>query len=429
MDMRRTASRAGEAAIRLAAINGGLKNRAIMEIAQALQKNTAEIVEANRLDLERSESENLAPQLLKRLRFDEAKIDEARRGLESLAGLEDPVGKTLRAVELDKGLELFQVTCPIGVIGVIFESRPDALVQISSLCLKSGNSVLLKGGSEAAETNRILAGLIADASLRTGIPEGWLGLLETRDEVSGMLAMDDHIDLIVPRGSNAFVRHIMANTNIPVLGHADGICHVYVDRKADLDQAVRISLDSKCQYAAVCNAVETLLVHEGIARDFLPKVKAALEAAGVELRGCERTVKLIDIVPAKDEDWRTEYLDLILSIRVVDSLDQAVEHINRYGSGHTDVVVTGDLERGIRFMDHVDSADVFLNCSSRFSDGFRYGLGAEVGISTNKIHARGPVGLEGLVIYKWRLFGDGHVVADYTGEKARSFTHKRIVGN
>ncbi len=426
MDMHQTASKAGKAAIRLAATKSELKNRAIAEIALALQKNTPEIVEANRVDLERSERGNLAPQLLKRLRFDEAKIDEASRGLESLAGLEDPVGKTLRAVELDKGLELFQVTCPIGVIGVIFESRPDALVQISSLCLKSGNSVLLKGGSEAAETNRILAGLIVDASLRAGVPEGWLGLLETRDDVSEMLAMDEHIDLIVPRGSNAFVRHIMANTIIPVLGHADGICHVYVDRKADLDQAVRVSVDSKCQYVAVCNAAETLLVHEGIATAFLPRIKDALDAAGVELRGCDRTRKLIDVMPATEEDWGTEYLDLILSIRVVDSLEQAIEHINRYGSGHTDVIVTADRDRGIHFMDHVDSADVFLNCSSRFSDGFRYGLGAEVGISTNKIHARGPVGLEGLVIYKWRLFGDGHTVADYTGEKARSFTHKSI---
>ncbi len=428
MDMQQTASKAGEAAIRLAAIRGELKNRAIAEIALALKDNSADIVKANRMDLKRSERENLAPQLLKRLRFDEAKIDEARRGLESLAGLEDPVGKNLRAMELDKGLELFQVTCPIGVIGVIFESRPDALVQISSLCLKSGNSVLLKGGSEAAETNRVLAGLIVDASLRVGIPEGWLGLLETREDVTGMLAMDEHIDLIVPRGSNAFVRHIMENTNIAVLGHADGLCHVYVDRKADLDQALRITVDSKCQYAAVCNAAETLLVHQGIAAAFLPKAKEVLEAGGVELRGCDRTRELIDVIPARDEDWRTEYLELILSIRVVDGLDQAVEHINRYGSGHTDVVVTADRERGLRFMNHVDSADVFLNCSSRFSDGFRYGLGAEVGISTNKIHARGPVGLEGLVIYKWRLFGDGHVVADYTGENARRFTHKSIKG-
>ena len=426
MGMRETAARAKEASSRLAALKGDVKDRAIAEIARSLEQNTGRIVEANRSDLERSEREHLAGPLLKRLRFDQDKIAEARRGLESLAGLDDPVGRTLRAVELDEGLELYQVTCPIGVIGVIFESRPDALVQISSLCLKSGNAVLLKGGSEAAETNRVLAGLIADASLEAGIPEGWLGLLETREDVDDMLSMDEQLDLIVPRGSNAFVRHIMSNTNIPVLGHADGICHVYVDREADAEQAVRISVDSKCQYVAVCNAAETLLVHAGIANAFLPMAKKALEAKGVEIRGCERTREIIEAVPATEEDWRTEYLDLILSVRVVDSLEQAVEHINRYGSGHTDAVVTADRERGIRFMDHVDSADVFVNCSTRFSDGFRYGLGAEVGISTNKIHARGPVGLEGLVIYKWRLFGDGQVVADYSGEGARRFTQKPI---
>ncbi len=426
MDTRQAASKAGEAAVRLAAITAGLKNQALREIALSLKKNSKDIVKANRMDLEQAERQKLSPQLIKRLRFDEPKIDEAFQGLESLAGLDDPVGKTLRAVELDRGLELFQVTCPIGVIGVIFESRPDALVQISSLCLKSGNSILLKGGSEASQTNRILAAIITDASLSAGIPEGWLGLLETREDVTGLLALDDCIDLIVPRGSNAFVRHIMENTNIPVLGHADGICHVYVDVKADLDKALRITVDSKCQYVAVCNAAETLLVHKDIARAFLPKAKEALEARGVELRGCKRTRELIDVIPATEEDWRTEYLDLILSIRIVKGLDQAIEHINRYGSGHTDVVVTDERERGLRFMEQVDSADVFLNCSSRFSDGFRYGLGAEVGISTNKIHARGPVGLEGLVIYKWRLFGDGHVVADYTGEKALSFTHKDI---
>ena len=424
--MTQTASRARKAALQLAAIKSETKNRAIAEIARALEENREAVLAANQADLERSEQEHLPSPLLKRLRFDKDKIDETCLGLESLKGLEDPSGRTLRAVELDKGLELYQVTCPIGVIGVIFESRPDALVQISSLCLKSGNGVLLKGGREAAETNRVLAGLISEATARAGIPEGWLGLLETRADVAEMLGLDEYIDLIVPRGSNAFVRHIMENTNIPVLGHADGICHVYVDREADLDQALRITVDSKCQYVAVCNAAETLLVHADVAESFLPAVRMALEARGVELRGCERTREVIDVRPAVEEDWRTEYLDLILSVRVVDSLTQAVDHMNRFGSGHTDVIVTSDRERGVRFMDAVDSADVFCNCSSRFSDGFRYGLGAEVGISTNKIHARGPVGLEGLVIYKWRLFGEGHVVADYTGDPARPFTHRKL---
>lgn len=424
--MTQTASRARKAALRLAAVKTETKNRAIAEIARTLEENRGVVLAANRVDLERSEQEHLASPLLKRLRFDEAKIAEACKGLESLKGLEDPAGKSLRAVELDKGLELFQVTCPIGVIGVIFESRPDALVQISSLCLKSGNGVLLKGGREAAETNRVLAGLISEATARVGIPEHWLGLLETRADVAEMLDMDEYIDLIVPRGSNAFVRHIMENTTIPVLGHADGLCHVYVDREADLDQALRITVDSKCQYVAVCNAAETLLVNAEVAETFLPAVRMALEARGVEIRGCERTREVIDVAPAAEEDWRTEYLDLILSVKVVDSMAQAVDHINRFGSGHTDVIVTAERERGVRFMDTVDSADVFCNCSSRFSDGFRYGLGAEVGISTNKIHARGPVGLEGLVIYKWRLFGEGHIVADYTGDRARPFTHRNL---
>ncbi len=426
MDIKQTAIQAQEAAIQLAAIRSEVKNKALAETARALELHKADIVSANRADMKRSEKEKLAAPLLKRLKFQEDKIKEAREGLESLMGLADPVGVTLGAVELDAGLELYKVSCPIGVIGVIFESRPDALVQISALCLKSGNAVLLKGGSEAAETNRILADIIKRASGQAGMPAGWLSLLETRAAVAEMLAMDEHIDLIVPRGSNEFVRYIMDNTNIPVLGHADGICHVYVDSKADLDMSVRIAVDSKCQYVAVCNAAETLLVHRDIARAFLPQLREALEVKGVELRGCEETIKVIEIKLATEQDWRTEYLDLILSIKIVDGLDEAIRHINRYGSGHTDVIVTGDSERGIKFMDYVDSANVFVNCSSRFSDGFRYGLGAEVGISTNKIHARGPVGLEGLVIYKWRLIGKGHIVADYSGDKGKIFTHRRL---
>lgn len=324
---------------------------------------------------------------------------------------------------------MYKCTCPIGVIGVVFESRPDALVQISALCLKSGNAVLLKGGREAAETNRVLSEIIVEASVKAGVPENWMALLQTREEVTAMLALDNHIDLIVPRGSNEFVKHIMANTHIPVLGHADGICHVYVDKHAELDMAIKIAVDSKTQYVAVCNAAETLLVHRNIAGEFLPIVKTALEQKGVAIRGCERTAAVIDVVPATETDWQTEYLDLILSIKIVDSLDEAIEHINRYGSGHTDVIVTADKQRGMRFMDYVDSADVFFNCSSRFSDGFRFGLGAEVGISTNKIHARGPVGLEGLVIYKYRLIGNGHRVADYSGDGARSFSHRRLTKN
>jgi glutamate-5-semialdehyde dehydrogenase len=426
VEIKQTALQAKQAAIQLAAVGSAQKNEALAEISRALTHRAADIISANRADLMRSETEKLSAPLLKRLRFDEDKIKEARDGLASLIKLADPVGVTLSAMELDEGLELYKVSCPIGVIGVIFESRPDALVQISSLCLKSGNAVLLKGGSEAAETNRILAEVIAAAGEKAGIPTGWLALLETRADVAEMLRLNDSIDLIVPRGSNAFVQHIMENTRIPVLGHADGICHVYVDKEADLAMAVRVVVDSKCQYVAVCNAAETLLVHKEIATDFLPRIKAVLEEKGVGIRGCEETRKLIDVIPATDEDWRTEYLDLILSVKVVAGLEEAIAHINHYGSGHTDVIVTADRDRAVRFMDTVDAADVFLNCSSRFSDGFRYGLGAEVGISTSKIHARGPVGMEGLVIYKWRLIGNGHIVADYAGADAKPFTHRHL---
>ena len=426
MDIKQTAKQAKEASIQLAATGSETKNNALGNIARALEINKAAISAANKTDLKKAEKENLAAPLRKRLKFDEGKILEAVEGLNSLIGLADPVGVTQSAMELDKGLDLFKVSCPIGVGGIVFESRPDALVQISSLCLKSGNAVLMKGGSEAANTNRILADIIKEATPAAGIPAGWLNLLEDRAEVTEMLTMDEHIDLIIPRGSNEFVRYIMENTNIPVLGHADGICHVYIDKKADIDMAVRITVDSKTQYVAVCNAAETLLVHKDIAANSLPKLKAALTNKGVEIRGCERTARLIDVKPAIEEDWRTEYLDLILSIKVVDSMEDAINHINRYGSRHTDVIVTTDKARGVRFMDYVDSACVFMNCSSRFNDGFRFGLGAEVGISTSKIHARGPVGLEGLVIYKWRLIGNGHVVADYSGKDARAFTHRPL---
>ena len=427
MNIREIATAAKSASIRLAAINTNVKNNALAEIAKAIKQQSSEIIAANEQDLTEAQKNNLAAPLLKRLKFDEGKLAQTVAGIESLIKLDDPVGRILAATELDAGLELYKVSCPIGVIGVVFESRPDALVQISTLCLKSGNAVLLKGGSEATKTNRILAETIAEASEKAGLPKGWIQLLETRQDVAEMLALDEYIDLVIPRGSNEFVRYIMNNTNIPVLGHADGICHVYIDADADLDMAVNIVVDSKCQYVAVCNAAETLLVDSAIAQDFLPKVKAALEQNGVELRGCEKTVSIIDIKPATEKDFSTEYLDYILSIKVVDGLNAAIEHINHYGSKHTDAIVTAEKAKAEQFMALVDSANVLWNCSTRFSDGFRYGLGAEVGISTNKIHARGPVGLEGLVIYKWKLYGSGQIVADYSGPDAKKkFTHRKM---
>jgi glutamate-5-semialdehyde dehydrogenase len=426
MAMESTAAFSKKASIEMTALTTEQKNQALACIRDALKANAARILKENQADLEQAKRDNLSEPLLKRLKFDQGKLDEVCEGINSLIALPDPVGRTLSATELDRGLELYKVTCPIGVIGVIFESRPDALVQISTLCLKSGNAVFLKGGSEAARTNHILAEMIIEAARRAGMPDGWMALMETRDDVAALLNLDAYIDLIIPRGSNEFVRHIMDNTNIPVLGHADGICHVYVDKDADIDMAVQITADSKCQYAAVCNAVETLLVHDKIAAQFLPKLKVILDEKKVEIRGCEKTRRIIEANPAAEEDWKTEYLDLILSIRVVDNLDSAISHINAYGSGHTDAIVTNRRDTAEKFMNRVDSANVFHNASTRFADGFRYGLGAEVGISTNKIHARGPVGLEGLMIYKWRLIGSGQTVAQYSGSHAKPFTHKPL---
>ncbi len=425
MSITEISKEAKQASIKLAAIDTDTKNKALEAIATALKNNQEKIIAANNKDIEKSIQENLAPPLLKRLKFNEAKINGVIEGTRSLINLPDPVGTSISATELDENLELYKVSCPIGVIGIIFESRPDALVQISTICLKSGNAVLLKGGSEAANTNKILADIISQATLKAGIPEGWIQLLETRSDVSEMLKMDQYIDLIIPRGSNEFVKYIMDNSNIPVLGHADGICHVYIDKSAEIKMAVDITVDSKIQYVAVCNAAETLLVHEKMAPEVLPKIAEKLREHNVEIRGCEKTLEIIDAISATPDDWKTEYLDYVLSVKIVSSIDEAIDHINTYGSSHTDSIVTMDKNAASHFMSLVDSANVFLNCSTRFSDGFRYGFGAEVGISTNKIHARGPVGLEGMVIYKYKLIGNGQIVDDYSSG-IRKFTHRNL---
>ncbi len=425
MSIDNMASNAKRASIKLAAASTIIKNKALKAIASQLKARQKEIIEANTMDLIRSEKENIAKPLLKRLKFDEKKISGVISGIENLININDPVGSVQTATQLDEGLELYKVSCPIGVIGIIFESRPDALVQISALCLKSGNAVLLKGGSEAMLTNRILADIITYASDMAGIPEGWIQLLETRAHVGEMLKLDEYIDLIIPRGSNEFVKYIMDNSNIPVLGHADGICHCYIDSTADTGMAVDIAIDSKTQYAAVCNALETLLVHKNIAKSFLPAFKNESDKKDVVLVGCEKTVKILDIPGASEEDWRSEYLDYKLSVKIVENINEAIEHINTYGSGHTDTIVTSSFENAAAFMNLVDSGNVFWNVSTRFSDGFNYGFGAEVGISTNKIHARGPVGLDGLMIYKYKLKGKGHIIADYS-QGRKSFNHRKI---
>ena len=415
--IRAMAISAREAALRLSASSIEERNRALLSIGDAIRRHLPEIIAANARDVQKATDENLSAPLLGRLHFGEAKAERVIEGLKALAQLPDPLNRVQYANEIAEGLKLYRCSCPIGVIGVIFESRPDALVQIGSLCLKSGNAVLLKGGREAMETNEALYSAILEGSRAAGLPDGWCHLLHSRQDVDEMLKQDDSIDLIIPRGSNAFVRHIMQNSSIPVLGHSEGICHVYVDQSADLDEAVTITVDSKTQNLSVCNAAETLLVHRAVAATFLPAVAAALRAKGTELRGDEATQAIIPCLPASEEDWHTEYLDAILSIRVVDSLQAAIAHINRYGSRHTDCIVARDTDAVETFMTLVDSADVFANCSTRFSDGFLYGFGAEVGIATGKIHARGPMGLDGLCTYKYKLYGQGHTLADLNAGK------------
>ena len=423
--IRTMAQDARRAGLLLSTLSLEQRNAALTAIAESIQAHSAEIFAANELDLAAAAEENLAAPLLSRLKFSESKAERVTDGLHALAKLPDPLNKVQYANELAEGLKLYRTSCPIGVVGVIFESRPDALVQISSLCLKSGNAVLLKGGREAAKTNQALYKAIVQGTKKAGIPDGWCQLLKTREDVSAMLKQDDCIDLIIPRGSKAFVRYIMDNSNIPVLGHADGVCHVYVDKAADLDIALKVTLDSKAYRFSVCNTAETLLVHRDCARDFLPVAAVALKTKNVELRGDDETFDLIECKHATEEDWSTEYLDAILAIKIVENLDEAIDHINRYGSGHTDAIISKDAEAVERFMALVDSADVFANCSTQLADGFMFGLGAEVGIATGKLHARGPMGLEGLCTYKYKLYGKGHTLADINDGKT-PLIHRKL---
>ena len=423
---RASARAAREASFALAALSARARNGALEAIAAALEARKDVIFAANALDVARAEDEGVSAPSLKRLRFDEAKLADVCAGLRQLAQMDDPIGREQLRTELADGLVLSRVACPIGVVGVIFESRPDALVQIAGLCLKSGNAVLLKGGREAMRSNEALFDALREASEEAGMPKGWAALLTTREEVSELLGLDEYIDLIIPRGSNAFVRHIMERSRIPVLGHSDGVCHLVLDEGCDIEMACRVAVDAKTQYPAVCNAVETLLVHRAELTRALPAVADALKRAGVRLKGDARVQAAIDCAAATEEDWRAEYLDLVLSIRAVDTLEEAIAHINRYGSHHTDAIVTENEQSAARFAALVDSAGVYVNCSTRFADGYRYGFGAEVGVATGKLHARGPMGLEGLCSYKYILRGHGDVVADFASG-ARAFTHKKLL--
>ncbi len=432
-DIEQIAQNAKAASLILAGLDTDTKNQALQMIADEIILNKEYILAQNEEDLKKAkilvENGEITQAIYDRLKLSEAKFNDMVAGVLDVKKLQDPVNQTLWASKLDEGLELYKVSCPIGVIGVIFEARPDVVVQISSLAIKSANAVILKGGIEAILTNTALVNIIKKAlSKISGFPGNTINFIESREDVAKMLSMNQYIDLIIPRGSNKLVQYIQNNTKIPVLGHADGICHIFTDESADINLAVNVCVDAKIQYPAACNAVETLLVSQSIADKFLPELAKAMKREGVQLRCDEKALQIIkDAKPATDADWATEYGDKILSVKIVQDIDEAIDHINKYGSGHTDCIISENKNNVEKFMALVDSAGVYHNVSTRFADGFRYGLGAEVGISTNKTHARGPVGLEGLTIYKYKLYGKGQIVAQYTGENARKFLHERIV--
>ena len=433
-----------KAASALAASPVDIRNNALELIAEALEANKDAIFEANAKDLAYAEENNIAASIIKRLKYDMSKLSDSISGLKGLQQLDDPIGKVSMKRELDYDLILEKISVPIGVIGVIFEARPDALIQVASLCIKSGNCAVLKGGKETANTNKVLFDLIKEAVIKAGLPEDCLLQVTQHNEIDELLKCDEEIDLIIPRGSNKFVRYIMDNTKIPVMGHSDGICHIYVDESADTDMALSVILDAKKQYAAACNAVETVLITRSIAPVFLPALCEMLHNEDIRINGTREVAGILsnaavlsangtsttpmgayDIGVMKDDEFAKEYNDYEISLKLVEDVDEAIGHINYFGSHHTDAIITTDKETAKKFTQMVDSAGVYVNCSTRFADGYRYGFGAEVGISTGKLHARGPVGLDGLVTYKYILRGEGNIVTDYASGE-RKFTHKDI---
>lgn len=411
---------------KMAATTSEKRNSALKAIIAALLSNKEAILAANKKDLDEAGKSHVDVPVLKRLKFNEDKLNDVIRGIEDLISLPDLLGSVQMKRELDSDLLLIRESCPIGVIGVIFEARPDAMIQISTLCIKSGNCAILKGGSETLYTNREIFQTIYQAVIDSGLPKNCIFQAEARSEISELLSCHDSVDLLIPRGSNSFVQYIMNHTKIPVMGHADGICHIYADKDLDVEKAVKIIIDSKTQYTAVCNAAETLLVHKDAAEALLPVLSKAFREKNVEVRGTAAVQQIISCNNATEEDFKTEYLDFIISVKIVDDLEEAIVHINRYGSHHTDCIITENTATAEKFMQYVDSAGVYQNCSTRFADGYRYGFGAEVGISTGKLHARGPVGLEGLCTYKYKLFGNGNIVADYA-EGRKSFHFKDLI--
>ena len=402
----------------LMASSNEMRNTCLKNIIENLKKDKEHILAENKRDIENARLENISSSILSRLLFDEHKTDTIIAGINDLITMPDPIGKITLKRELDEGLVLTRTTTPIGVIGVIFEARPDALVQIASLCIKSGNAAILKGGSEALLTNRALFESIKRAVKDSNLPEHALVQLEARSDVSELLSCYEYVDLLIPRGSNSFVKYIMDNTNIPVMGHADGICHTYVDEEFDLDKSIRILVDAKTQYPSACNTTETILVHKNAVDKLFPRLNKAFNDAMIKVFAHKNIIDKFDnAIPATDNSFHTEYLEKTVNVKTVDDIDEAINHINAYGSHHTDAILTNIDSNADYFMNRVDSANVYKNCSTRFADGFRYGFGAEVGISTGKLHARGPVGLEGLCTYKYKLYGNGDIVADYADGK------------
>lgn len=429
-DIEQIAKQAKEAALALAPLSTDIKNKVLETIARNLEFNKDKIFEANNIDLITAkrfvDNGEITAATYARLKLDDNKLRDMIQGIRDVINLEDPVNKKLWAMQLDDGLDLYKVSCPIGVIGVIFEARPDVIAQISALAIKSSNAVILKGGKEAVNTNTTIFKLIVEATNKvTEFPKNAINQVFSREDVAKMLTLDEYIDLIIPRGGNSLVKYIKENTKIAVLGHADGICHIYVDKNADWEKSIPIIIDAKTQYPSACNAVETVLIHKNIAREYLPILFAELKKSGVTVRGCESARKIVPEIINAGEAWAHEHSDLIIAIRIVENELDAIKHINQYGSGHTDCIITEDKQACELFMDLVDSAGVYCNASTRFADGFRYGFGAEVGISTNKTHARGPVGLEGLTIYKYKLYGNGQIVDDYA-KGYKSFKHNLI---
>ena len=409
--MTQVGQQARAASREMAKANTGVKNAALMAIAAAIESQRPALAEANRIDLENGRANGLEPAMLDRLELTPARIDGMIEGLHQVAALPDPVGAISDMNYRPSGIQVGKMRVPLGVIGIIYESRPNVTVEAASLCLKSGNATILRGGSEAINSNQAIARCIADGLEAAGLPHHAVQIVETTDRaaVGELITMPDYVDVIVPRGGKGLIERISNDARVPVIKHLDGICHVYIDIEADPDKAIKIALNAKTHRYGVCNAMETLLVHDQIADLILPKLAALYAEKGVELRGCAKTQSIISCVAASEDDWSTEYLAPILAIRVVDNIDAAIDHINTYSSQHTESIVTENYTLARRFLTEVDSSSVMVNASTRFADGFEYGLGAEIGISTDKIHARGPVGLEGLTSQKYIVLGDGHI--------------------